>query len=171
MMRFEGISYSKVLLSEVQVIKRIQPLEEDIPVRKSSVSDVADACDRFPPRSVQCYKRGSDGIDVQWECKADIPKKYRFGQISVLCDGFDHPGDPYVLHGSCGLEYNLEYNDDYKSSDFSDSVLFCIVLMLFAFYVLCVFMCGPVNSVELSNLRPNVAQKLSCYAQALFIMR
>ncbi|KAK0394068.1 hypothetical protein QR680_000553 [Steinernema hermaphroditum] len=92
-------------------------------------------------------------------------------QISVLCDGFDHPGDPYVLHGSCGLEYNLEYNDDYKSSDFSDSVLFCIVLMLFAFYVLCVFMCGPVNSVELSNLRPNVAQKLSCYAQALFIMR
>ncbi|KAK0394065.1 hypothetical protein QR680_000553 [Steinernema hermaphroditum] len=81
MMRFEGISYSKVLLSEVQVIKRIQPLEEDIPVRKSSVSDVADACDRFPPRSVQCYKRGSDGIDVQWECKADIPKKYRFGQM------------------------------------------------------------------------------------------
>ncbi|KAK0394064.1 hypothetical protein QR680_000553 [Steinernema hermaphroditum] len=103
MMRFEGISYSKVLLSEVQVIKRIQPLEEDIPVRKSSVSDVADACDRFPPRSVQCYKRGSDGIDVQWECKADIPKKYRFGQISVSCEGFDHPGDPYVLHGSCGM--------------------------------------------------------------------
>lgn len=26
-------------------------------------------CSAFEPPVVQCYNRGSDGIDVQWECK------------------------------------------------------------------------------------------------------
>ncbi|CAN8004337.1 unnamed protein product, partial [Ixodes hexagonus] len=64
-------------------------------------------CTNLPP-SVQCYNRGSDGIDIQWECKADLPKSLKFGHIEVACEGYDYPDDPYILQGSCGLEYKLE---------------------------------------------------------------
>jgi len=60
------------------------------------------------PGLVQCYNRGSDGRSIQWECKAEMDNSLRFGQVEVVCEGFDHPGDPYILVGSCGLEYHLE---------------------------------------------------------------
>ena len=55
------------------------------------------------PKIVQCYNRGSDGYDVQWECKADMDYDYRFGKLQVSCEGYDSPDDPYVLRGSCGV--------------------------------------------------------------------
>lgn len=33
---------------------------------------------------------------------------YRFGRIEVTCEGYSHSSDPYILKGSCGLEYTLE---------------------------------------------------------------
>jgi len=33
---------------------------------------------------------------------------YRLGSVSVACEGYDYPEDPYILAGSCGLEYTLE---------------------------------------------------------------
>lgn len=36
---------------------------------------------------------------------------YRFGRIEVSCEGFNHPDDPYILKGSCGLEYALELTE------------------------------------------------------------
>lgn len=76
-------------------------------------------CTNVPP-TVQCYNRGSDGIDMQWECKADLPKSVKFGHIEVACEGYDYPDDPYILQGSCGLEYRLEgtgssYSDNSQS--------------------------------------------------------
>jgi len=65
-------------------------------------------CSAFVPTVVQCYNRGTDGQDIQWECKADMEMKYKFGQIQVTCEGFDYPDDPYVLAGSCGLEYTID---------------------------------------------------------------
>ena len=32
----------------------------------------------------------------------------RFGNIEVVCEGYDHPDDPTILAGSCGLEYKLD---------------------------------------------------------------
>lgn len=61
----------------------------------------------FLYKVVQCYNRGSDGDDVQWECKTDIDNAYRFGKISVSCEGYSYPDDPYVLKGSCGVCYRL----------------------------------------------------------------
>ena len=60
-------------------------------------------CHAFQPKVVQCINRGSDGYDVQWECKTDMDSAYRFGQIQVTCEGYDFPDDPYVLRGSCGV--------------------------------------------------------------------
>ena len=33
---------------------------------------------------------------------------YRLGSVTVACEGYDYPDDPYILAGSCGLEYSLE---------------------------------------------------------------
>lgn len=60
------------------------------------------------PSVVQCYNKGSDGQDVQWECKADMKTSQKFGSIEVTCEGYDYADDSYILAGSCGLEYRLE---------------------------------------------------------------
>jgi len=60
------------------------------------------------PELVQCYNRGTDGMSIQWECKAEMDNSLKFGKVEVVCEGYDYPGDPYILVGSCGLEYHLE---------------------------------------------------------------
>lgn len=37
---------------------------------------------------------------------------YRFGRLDVTCEGYNHPSDPYILKGSCGLEYTLELTEE-----------------------------------------------------------
>ena len=37
-----------------------------------------------------------------------MDSKYRFGKIDVSCEGYDHPDDPYVLRGSCGVRRGRE---------------------------------------------------------------
>ncbi|XP_010226467.1 PREDICTED: RE1-silencing transcription factor [Tinamus guttatus] len=49
---------------------------------------------------------------LQWECKADLESSYRFGEIEVSCEGYDYPGDPYILEGSCGLLFSLELTEE-----------------------------------------------------------
>lgn len=41
------------------------------------------------------------------ECAALGPDP---AQISVNCEGYDYPDDPYVLAGSCALRYELDYS-------------------------------------------------------------
>lgn len=41
----------------------------------------------------------------QWECKAELDSKYKFGRIQVSCEGYDYPDDPYILRGSCGVSF------------------------------------------------------------------
>ncbi|RUS89265.1 hypothetical protein EGW08_003008 [Elysia chlorotica] len=67
---------------------------------------------KFTPKVVQCINMGSDGHDIQWECKTDMDNAYRFGNVEVTCEGYDYPNDPYVLKGSCGLEYTLEFTEE-----------------------------------------------------------
>jgi hypothetical protein len=54
----------------------------------------------FPPPPRRLYS--------QWECKADLNNDIRFGETTVVCEGYDYPDDPFVLVGSCGVEYTLE---------------------------------------------------------------
>ncbi|RUS15528.1 hypothetical protein BC938DRAFT_476912 [Jimgerdemannia flammicorona] len=81
------------------------------------------ACDVHTPEVVQCTNTGFDGRDVQWKCEADLPTEFRFGPLEVSCEGFEYPDDPYVLAGSCGLEYTLYYREgrnDRTGRDFYD---------------------------------------------------
>lgn len=65
-------------------------------------------CKAFVPKVVQCYNKGSDGFDVHWRCDTDMDNAYRFGHITVSCEGYSYPDDPYILRGSCGLEYTID---------------------------------------------------------------
>lgn len=44
-------------------------------------------CSRAKVHSAQCYNRGFDGRDVNWECKAQMPAGYKFGRLEVSCEG------------------------------------------------------------------------------------
>jgi len=68
------------------------------------------AAGKFSPKVVQCYNRGFDGRNPQWECTSELPLDYQFGKISVSCEGYEFPEDPYILAGSCGLKYELDYS-------------------------------------------------------------
>ena len=37
-----------------------------------------------------------------------MPTEFKFGKIQVGCEGYDYPDDPYILAGSCGLEYTID---------------------------------------------------------------
>jgi len=63
-------------------------------------------CEHTPP-AIQCYNRGLSDRDVQWQCETQLRSGLELGNFVVSCEGFSHPDDPYVLIGSCGIEYNL----------------------------------------------------------------
>lgn len=60
-------------------------------------------CYKYAPDVVQCYNRGFDGVDVQWECKSQLDENVKFGKLNVICEGYDYPDDSYILAGSCGV--------------------------------------------------------------------
>ena len=60
------------------------------------------------PSVVQCQNQGSDGTDIQWACTAELDAAFRLGVTDVACEGYEYPNDPYVLTGSCGLEFTIE---------------------------------------------------------------
>tara|TARA_B110001469_G_C9639359_1_gene321246 strand:+ start:378 stop:974 length:597 start_codon:yes stop_codon:yes gene_type:complete len=74
----------------------------------SQLACVGGPC-RHSPNIIQCTNKGTDGYDIQWECKGEMDEHYKFGILDVVCEGYDYPTDPYILVGSCGLEYTIEY--------------------------------------------------------------
>ncbi|KAK4540918.1 hypothetical protein LTR36_008426 [Oleoguttula mirabilis] len=58
---------------------------------------------------MRCKNAGAeyDAEDVQWTCQAALPPEFKLGGTEVVCEGYDSPDDPYILKGSCGVEYRL----------------------------------------------------------------
>ena len=58
---------------------------------------------------MQCKNSGSeyDVEDIQWTCQASLPPEFKLGSTDVVCEGYDSSDDPFVLKGSCGVEYRL----------------------------------------------------------------
>ncbi|XP_029910045.1 store-operated calcium entry-associated regulatory factor isoform X2 [Myripristis murdjan] len=112
-----------VLLRDVQALTlhrgRYTTARRSSPVPQLQCVGGSAGCKAFAPDVVQCQNKGWDGVDVQWECKTDMDNAYRFGRIEVSCEGFSHPDDPYVLKGSCGLEYTLELTEEGRSRTWS----------------------------------------------------
>ncbi|KAK7033176.1 OPT oligopeptide transporter protein-domain-containing protein [Favolaschia claudopus] len=68
---------------------------------------VGKPCKLYQPEVVRCQSLGGSGTDIEWKCEADLPSTLRFGRVEVGCEGYNRPGDPFVLRGSCSLEYRL----------------------------------------------------------------
>ncbi|KAL8656543.1 MAG: hypothetical protein Q9210_000180 [Variospora velana] len=62
---------------------------------------------------MRCKNQGSDyeDEDIQWTCTASLPPEFKLGTTDVICEGYDSSSDPYVLKGSCGVEYRLILTD------------------------------------------------------------
>lgn len=65
-------------------------------------------------KSMQCHNQGFDGMDINWKCESTLPSQYQLGKVKVLCEGYNHATDEYILAGSCGAEYELDYNPNYR---------------------------------------------------------
>ncbi|KAJ4324139.1 hypothetical protein N0V94_001495 [Neodidymelliopsis sp. IMI 364377] len=62
---------------------------------------------------MRCKNSGSDydSENIQWTCTASLPDEFKLGSTDVICEGYDYPDDPYILKGSCGVEYRLVLTD------------------------------------------------------------
>lgn len=62
---------------------------------------------------MRCTNQGAgyDAEDVQWSCAAALPPELKLGSTDVVCEGYAGPDDPYVLKGSCGVEYRLSLTE------------------------------------------------------------
>ncbi|XP_006010005.1 store-operated calcium entry-associated regulatory factor [Latimeria chalumnae] len=167
-------SHESVLLQEVQVLtlykNRFTTARRTSPVPQLQCNGGTAGCSAFVSEVVQCQNKGWDGFDVQWECKTDMDNNYRFGTIQVNCEGYNSPDDPYVLKGSCGLEYTLELteagrmkrNKGYGSGGFSSNffkdfsnnvnspvssdssgVLVVVILLVIAYGIYKIFLSSP----------------------------
>eukprot|EP00055_Hartaetosiga_balthica_P009564 m.38356 g.38356 ORF g.38356 m.38356 type:complete len:313 (+) comp6793_c0_seq1:125-1063(+) len=110
------------------------------------------------PRVMQCQNVGTDGVDVQWKCTAELDSDVKLGRTDVICEGYEYPDDPYILRGSCGVEYELDstgqtYNqyrsnqNNYNSNQYTyesgwsfSTLLFygMVAFVFYAFYRSCV---------------------------------
>nr|CAB3265863.1 store-operated calcium entry-associated regulatory factor-like [Phallusia mammillata] len=172
-----GSEDDKVLLRDVSAItlypNRMTTGRRSSPVPQMKCVGGTAGCSKFTPSVVQCKNVGSDGFDVQWECKADMDDSYRFGKIQVSCEGYNHPNDPYVLKGSCGLEYTIDlteagqkrhqnsWNSYYQpSKQYSSSVggggsWFIFFIIVFAIVFLIRKMTTQNDDVDSSQRRPS----------------
>lgn len=59
------------------------------------------------PLSAVCNNMGLNPYgQISWECKYEAPDCEIYNP-EVNCEGYDYPDDPFVLVGSCALEYKL----------------------------------------------------------------
>jgi hypothetical protein len=66
-------------------------------------------CALYPIDRMRCTNQGSSygDEDIEWSCTASLPEELKLGSTDVICEGYSSPSDPYVLKGSCGVEYRL----------------------------------------------------------------
>uniref|UniRef100_A0A8C3TPF9 Store-operated calcium entry-associated regulatory factor n=1 Tax=Catharus ustulatus TaxID=91951 RepID=A0A8C3TPF9_CATUS len=134
----------KVLLADVQALTlyrgQYTTSRRTAAVPQLQCTGGSAGCSRVP-EVVQCYSKGWDGYDVQWQCRADLENAFRFGQMEVSCEGYDYPDDPYVLRGSCSLLFSLELTEEGErklrkdDSDSGSGAIVVIVLLVLAFGV------------------------------------
>lgn len=106
----------KVLLSNVKTLT----LRKDLKTTHNRVSPVpqlkcigGNAKDLYEIDVLRCKNQGSayGDEDIQWTCTSSLPAEFKLGSTDVICEGFSSSTDPYVLKGSCGVEYRLVLTD------------------------------------------------------------
>ncbi|KAL7798445.1 hypothetical protein V8C37DRAFT_367873 [Trichoderma ceciliae] len=107
-----------ILLSEVRTLtlrgngakttsRRVAPIPQLKCISSKAV------CDLYSIDVMRCTNQGSSygTQDIEWSCSASLPEELQLGSTDVICEGYSSPDDPYVLKGSCGVEYRLILTD------------------------------------------------------------
>lgn len=83
------------------------------PVPQLSCVGPEDICDKYNVDIMRCSNDGADYDEesIQWSCTASLPPEFKLGSTEVICEGYESSDDPYVLKGSCGVEYRLALTD------------------------------------------------------------
>jgi hypothetical protein len=65
------------------------------------------------PKEIRCEiieKFGNS--DAIWKCTGIVGSAYKISKYTVSCEGYEYPDDPFILDGSCGVEYVLELTEE-----------------------------------------------------------
>eukprot|EP00053_Salpingoeca_punica_P014512 m.131916 g.131916 ORF g.131916 m.131916 type:complete len:943 (-) comp16474_c4_seq7:739-3567(-) len=156
----QGYQSDRVLLQDVRTLTlrsgQYTTGRRSAPVPQIKCIGGSAGCNAADIRVMQCNQQYNE----QWECKADLPNEVSFGETTVVCEGYDNPNDPYILVGSCGVEYTLEgrpqhnrqhsysgdhhYNNNYSNQSRSGSSLWSLIVFAFlAFFVYRICFAGP----------------------------
>ena len=102
-----------VLLSQVQTLtvrsghntasRRVSP------VPQLTCAGPSHVCKLYEVDVMRCTNEGSDydQENVQWACRTSLPEEFKLGSTDVTCEGYESSQDPYILKGSCGVQYRL----------------------------------------------------------------
>ena len=155
---FSGVveaSHKRVLLEDVQALTfkggeytlgRRAPAIPKLNCMGGNGCDLAQSRGALP-NVIQCINRGSDGTDAQWECSAELDSAFQLGVTDVACEGYEYPNDPYVLEGSCGLEFTIELTP--KGKILSEQTLsFQGLLPGIVFWIGVLLLCVVISSVS-----------------------
>jgi len=108
-------SHNKVLLKDLKSVTLYKGEwttgRRNSPIPQLNCTGGASSYESHKINTVQCTNTGFNGRDYNWKCEASMPNTIKFGKTIVSCEGYNYPNDPYVLVGSCGLKYTLEYTD------------------------------------------------------------
>ena len=79
------------------------------PVPQLQCVGPANVCKLYVVDVMRCTNEGADydAENIQWACKASLPDEFKLGSTDVSCEGYESSDDPYVLKGSCGVQYKL----------------------------------------------------------------
>ncbi|GAW11092.1 hypothetical protein ANO14919_004310 [Xylariales sp. No.14919] len=106
-----------ILLSEVQSLT-LRANKQTSHRRVSAIPQLRcvssrQVCDLHTVDVMRCTNQGSSygTEDIEWSCTASLPPELKLGATDVICEGHAGPDDPYVLRGSCGVEYRLILTD------------------------------------------------------------
>ncbi|KAI8634841.1 hypothetical protein F5Y19DRAFT_469891 [Xylariaceae sp. FL1651] len=102
-----------ILLSEVQTLT-LRANKQTSHRRVSAIPQLRcvsspQICNLHAVDMLRCTNQGSSygSEDIEWSCTASLPPELKLGATDVICEGYAGPDDPYVLRGSCGVEYRL----------------------------------------------------------------
>lgn len=95
--------------------RRVEPLNQLLCIGGS-----AHPQSRNDVNGVTCENKGFDGKHYRWRCELLPPQSgLAIRQPRISCEGYDTIDDPYILIGSCSLQYKLDSVVDATSTSTS----------------------------------------------------
>ncbi|KKA28097.1 hypothetical protein TD95_003612 [Thielaviopsis punctulata] len=80
------------------------------PIPQLKCLSSAALCALHPISVMRCTNQGASytAEDIEWACSAALPDTLQLSETEVICEGYASPDDPFVLRGSCGVEYRVQ---------------------------------------------------------------